>query len=145
MPPISPTVNRLFTSGRPYGRDFAYSASRCSGAGFIVRDVNSTLSISVTVRVYACLIVRPISISSKYRPRITTIPFPRRGRGSPQPTTPLFGLVDVCLAGVAAFADRHVRTSVSLNTLNKRNIICIDLREGRRGVGNRVPSPPHRC
>src|ERR1051325_5436317 len=50
MPMTSPKVKMLLTSGRPNSVVFANSASRCNGCGFIVNFVNSTLSISVTVR-----------------------------------------------------------------------------------------------
>src|SRR6516162_9007951 len=71
IPPISAAVNRLFTSRRPCGRwARAYSSSRWIGATFMVSDVNSTLSISVTVRVNGCENCAPSVISSKYSPRM---------------------------------------------------------------------------
>src|ERR1043166_8047267 len=53
MPMTSPKVKMLLTSGRPNSVVLANSASRCNGCGFIVIVVNSTLSVSVTVRVSA--------------------------------------------------------------------------------------------
>jgi len=54
-PPTRARVKRLLNSGRPWIVCLANSWSRCSGWGFIVSDVNSTLSDSVTVRVNGCL------------------------------------------------------------------------------------------
>src|SRR5580692_7648622 len=71
IPPIRAAVKRLFISRRPWGRwALAYSSSRWIGATFIVSDVNSTLSISVTVRVNGCENCAPSPISSKYSPRM---------------------------------------------------------------------------
>ena len=53
-PTTRATVNMLLTSGRPNSVAAANSASRCSGCGFMVIVVNSTLSVSVTVRVVTC-------------------------------------------------------------------------------------------
>ena len=52
IPIVRPSVNRLLTSGRLNSVVAAKCASRCSGCGFIVSDENSTLSVSVTVRVH---------------------------------------------------------------------------------------------
>src|SRR6185312_8057318 len=65
MPITSPSVKMLLTSGRPNSVVLANSASRCSGCGFIVIVVNSTLSASVTVRVRACSKTCPSLNSSK--------------------------------------------------------------------------------
>ena len=54
MPISRPKVNRLLTRGLPNSVCAAKCASRCSGCTFIVRELNSTLSISVRVRVQAC-------------------------------------------------------------------------------------------
>src|SRR5829696_1558682 len=71
MPPTSAAMYRLLNSRCPWGRfAFEYSSSRWIGATFMVHEVNSTLSISVTVRVKACLTSIPSSNSSKYRPRM---------------------------------------------------------------------------
>ena len=67
-PTTSAAVNMLFTSGRPNSLCAAYSASRCIGAGFIVIVVNSTLSVSVTVRRVTCCTVVPIGSCSNQRP-----------------------------------------------------------------------------
>src|SRR3954451_15805471 len=71
IPITSPRVKILLTSGRPNSVVLANSASRCSGCGFIVIVVNSTFSISVTVRVSACSNTCPSENSSKYRPAIS--------------------------------------------------------------------------
>src|SRR6185437_5399147 len=70
MPITSPSVKMLLTSGRPNSVVLANSASRCSGCGFIVIVVNSTLSVSVTVRVSAWSKTWPSLNSSKYSPAI---------------------------------------------------------------------------
>src|SRR5205823_197603 len=74
MPITSPRVKMLLTSGRPNSVVFANSASRCSGCGFIVIVVNSTLSVSVTVRLSACSNTCPSENSSKYSPAICHLP-----------------------------------------------------------------------
>src|SRR4051812_46845010 len=71
IPITRPSVKMLLTSGRPNSVVLANSASRCSGCGFIVMVVNSTLSVSVTVRVSACSNTCPSENSSKYRPAIS--------------------------------------------------------------------------
>ncbi|MOA64433.1 hypothetical protein D3C78_1904840 [compost metagenome] len=53
MPISRPSVNRLLTRGLPNSVCAAKCASRCSGCTFIVSELNSTLSISVRVRVQA--------------------------------------------------------------------------------------------
>src|SRR6202000_770807 len=58
-PTTSATVNMLLTRIWPNSVVAANSASRCSGCGFMVMVVNSTLSVSVTVRVVACRTWRP--------------------------------------------------------------------------------------
>src|SRR5947209_10130727 len=73
-PMTRPKVKMLLTSGRPNSVVLANSASRCKGCGFIVNVVNSTLSISVTVRVTACSNTCPSVNSSKYRPAIRHLP-----------------------------------------------------------------------
>src|SRR3954454_660419 len=71
IPPTRAAMYRLLNSRCPWGRFFLeYSSSRWIGATFMVHEVNSTLSISVTVRVKACLTSMPSSNSSKYRPRM---------------------------------------------------------------------------
>ena len=67
-PTTRPSVNRLFTRGRPNSVLAANSASRWSGCGFMVMVVNSTLSVSVTVRVTACSTRRPGSSCSNHSP-----------------------------------------------------------------------------
>src|SRR3954462_14620327 len=71
MPPTSAAMYRLLNSRCPRGRFFReYSSSRWIGATFMVSEVNSTLSISVTVRLKECLTSMPSTNSSKYRPRM---------------------------------------------------------------------------
>ena len=70
MPIIRPSVNRLLTMRWPNSVFEANSSSRCSGCTFMVSELNSTLSISVTVRVQAWSNMRPTVNSSKYSPAI---------------------------------------------------------------------------
>ena len=86
-PTTRPSVNRLLTSGRPNSVPAANSASRCSGCGFIVIVVNSTLSVSVTVRVVACSTRRPGSSCSNHSPEaaITRGGLLRRRRPAARP------------------------------------------------------------
>ena len=66
MPTMSPSVKKLFMSGLPNSDCVRmYSWSMCSGAGLCVNVLNSTLSVSVTVRRIACSNTRPTSNSSK--------------------------------------------------------------------------------
>jgi len=65
MPIISPSVNRLLTMRWPNSVLPANSSSRCSGWTFMVSELNSTLSISVTVRVQGCSNAWPTANSSK--------------------------------------------------------------------------------
>src|SRR5215212_2452097 len=74
IPITSPKVKMLLTNGRPNSVVFANSASRCNGCGFIVIVVNSTLSVSVTVRVSACSNTCPSENSSKYSPAMCHLP-----------------------------------------------------------------------
>src|ERR1700739_1161330 len=101
IPPIRAAVNRLFISRRPCGRlAFAYSSSRWIGTTFIVSDVNSTLSISVTVRVNGCENSAPSFISSKYSPLLQAAVQAGQGVSPAQPFLRLVGvgLVDVDVA-----------------------------------------------
>src|SRR5690348_708589 len=103
MPPTSAAMYRLLNSRCPWGRFFReYSSSRWIGATFMVSEVNRTLSISVTVRVKACLTSIPSSNSSKYRPRMGC-PFSdaavQPGEGV-HPREPLGRLVGVRLVDV---------------------------------------------
>ena len=70
MPIIRPSVNRLLTMRWPNSVLEANSSSMCSGCTFMVSELNSTLSISVTVRVQAWSNTRPTVNSSKYSPAI---------------------------------------------------------------------------
>jgi len=55
MPIIRPKVNKLLTNGLPNSVFAAKCASMCSGCTFMVSELKSTLSISVTVRLQSCL------------------------------------------------------------------------------------------
>ena len=73
-PTTSAAVNMLFTSGRPNSLRAAYSVSRCIGAGFMVIVVNSTLSVSVTVRLVTCCTWVPTGSCSNQRPETGRLP-----------------------------------------------------------------------
>ena len=64
-PIMTPSVKMLFTRGLPHSLLAAKSWSMCSGWGLCVRQENSVLSISVTVRRRACSNIRPTSKSSR--------------------------------------------------------------------------------
>ena len=69
MPIISPSVNSELTSGWPHSVSRSQKCrSMCSGCGFSVMLENSTLSISVTVRVRRWRMVVPTSKSSSHMP-----------------------------------------------------------------------------
>jgi hypothetical protein len=70
MPIISPRVNSEFISGWPHSVPAQKCRSIWSGCGFIVRQENIMLSISVTVRVIGCAYTLPISNSSNHSPAI---------------------------------------------------------------------------
>ena len=73
-PTTSAAVNMLFTSGRPNSLRATYSVSRCIGAGFMVIVVNSTLSVSVTVRLVTCCTWVPTGSCSNQRPETGRLP-----------------------------------------------------------------------
>src|SRR4051794_15382371 len=91
IPITRPSVKMLLTRGRPNSVVLANSASRCSGCGFIVMVVNSTLSISVTVRVSACSNTWPSENSSKYRPAIALVSLSNADCRSPKAFMPGLG------------------------------------------------------
>src|SRR5450631_743192 len=64
-PTKRPRVKTLFTMRSPNTVPLAYSASRCSAAGFMVRALKRRLSVSVTVRRTACSNRCPTSNCSK--------------------------------------------------------------------------------
>ena len=69
MPIIRPSVNRLLTMRWPNSVLEANSSSRCSGCTFMVSELYSTLSISVTVRVQAWSNTRPDREFLEIKPR----------------------------------------------------------------------------
>src|ERR1700684_1850524 len=157
IPPMRAAVKRLFTSRRPCGRlALAYSSSRWIGATFIVNDVNSTLSISVTVLVKGCENCAPSSISSQYNPRIADLlsqaamQVGERVR-TLQPFSRLVGvrLVDVDVAvhhGPFAMRCRFgigfEQTAIEVNVRRQRGVDLVDHRNVSR-VKHDLPPETH--
>src|SRR6185437_118063 len=67
-PTSSPRVKTLLTMRCPNGVPLLYSASRWMAAGFMVRALNSRLSVSGTVRRTRCSKRCPTLKSAKYSP-----------------------------------------------------------------------------
>src|SRR6185437_2522961 len=99
MPTASASVNSELTSGRPNWVFAAKSASRCSGCGFIDMVVNSTLSVSVSVRVIACRTVVPTVSSSYHMPMRRSVI--ASSRLLPQPLAHALNMRLLCLSGSA--------------------------------------------
>src|SRR5260370_1720026 len=72
-PTAMPRVSRLLTRGLPNSVFWAAWKSRCSGCGFMVRQVKNTLSDSVIVRPGWCWKVWPIRSSSNSLPAIAIL------------------------------------------------------------------------
>ncbi len=72
-PTTRPRVNTEFTIRVPNSVPAEKCSSRWSGWGFIVMELNSTLSVSVTVLVASCAITLPTSNSSKCIPAMTGV------------------------------------------------------------------------
>ncbi len=68
MPTSRESVSIEFTNRSPNSVSAANSASRCSGWGFMVRQLKNVLSASVTVLVTAWSMTRPGSRSSNHFP-----------------------------------------------------------------------------
>src|SRR5215218_1499754 len=161
MPPTRAAMYRLLNSRCPWGRFFReYSSSRWIGATFMVSEVNSTLSISVTVRVKACLTSMPSTNSSKYRPRMRVSSLGRTGsdaavqRGervhTGQPRGRLVGvrLVDVDVAvhdgtetGGLGVLVRLEQAAVEVDVLGCRRVDAVDHRDVRRVQHDLAPEP----
>src|SRR5512144_1016849 len=74
-PTAMPRVSRLLTRGLPNSAFWAAWKSRCSGCGFMVRQVKNTLSDSVMVRPGWCWKVWPTRSSSNSLPAIGPSPW----------------------------------------------------------------------
>ena len=73
IPTISPSVNRLLTSGFFHTLLAAATLSMCKGCVFIVSSENHLLSASVMVRVHSWSKTRPGSNSSNHKPAMAIL------------------------------------------------------------------------